>query len=362
MSARAFATLMPANALARLAFSDLHDALTAERQNAQADGAPALNRMTVELQQAFDGDVLHLRLETERKVSQNAYLSDVETSDSLPEPDSDIEEQHQELGMIWPGHYLLTLESLPFVPERGYTVGKGPLENIPTDLLLCTKSFARWHGINLRNPHARFNFFPENRGLYIAGCSGSQSAQLTVNGESVRRRPYLLNQHSMNVRLDKLEYLFEWTEFAATDEFKKARSGYVISNLGGPPIVDIDMPTPLPNRRTMGKWTLGDALGKGGQGRVHLATHTSGDVAAIKFMERTSKNYGIIDAEVQVCKDVTAVAERRDDGERILRVVEVIYSKEEKFSFKTPFDNVAIVLKPMTPLTLADWVGFRGNG
>lgn len=92
----------------------------------------------------------------------------------------------------------MRLKSPPSVPERGYALGKGPLENIPIDLLLCTKPFAKWHGFNLRNLHARLNFFPENRALYIAKCSRSQSARLVVNGDAVQQ-PYALNQHSMNV-------------------------------------------------------------------------------------------------------------------------------------------------------------------
>jgi hypothetical protein len=258
--------------------------------------------------------------------------------------------------------YLFTLDSPPFRPFLGYTAAKGPLENIPTDLLLCTKSFARWHGINLRNPHARFNFFPDNKGLYIAGCFSSQLAQLTVNGEEVRRKPYHLNQHSMNIGFGKLEYVFQWTEFAATEGFKDHRSRYVTRALDSRPIVEFDMPTPLPNRRMMGKWTLGDALGAGGHGRVFFASSTSGEMAAIKLLERTPRNYCAVDAEVQVCKAVTAGAEQWDDGERVLRVVEVIYTDQESFSSKTAFDNVAIVLKPMTPQTLADWVGTRSNG
>ena len=362
MSADAFATLRPTNALARLAFSDLYETFTIKRQNTQEDAPPAFRRMVVEASQTFDGDVLRLRLETERRVSQNAYASDAETSESLPEPDSDTEEQHQELGEIWTGHYLLGLKSPPSVPERGYAVSKGPLESIPFDVLLCTKIFAKWHGINLRNPHARLNFFPENRGLYIASCSRSQSAQLVVNGDAVQRRPYALNQHSMNVWMDKLEYTFQWTDYAATEDFMEERSLYVTRTLGGPLEVDVDMPTPLPNRRIMGRWTMGDPLGAGGHGRVFLATNPLGEVAAIKMMERRSDNHSIVDAEVRICNEVTAFAGKSDDGGRILRVVEVLYTKDEKFSSKTAFDNVAVVLQPMTPQTLADMCGVKSKG
>ena len=43
-------------------------------------------------------------------------------------------------------------------------------------------------------------------------------------------------------------------------------------------------------------------------------------------------------------------------------MTEVIYSNSEEFSSKKAFDNVAIVLKPMTPQTFGDLVGTRSKG
>lgn len=206
MSPRAFATLTAQNALARLAFSDLYDSLGC--RNAQED-VLALRRIAVQPQQTFDSEVLQIRFETDRSVTQNASLSEAETSESLPEPDTDAEEQNQDLGLIWTGHYLLDLEYPPSTPAKGFTAGKGPLEGVPIDLLLCTKAFVKRFGINLRNPHARFNFFPNHRGFYVVDCSRSRLAQVTVNGETAHQRPYHLNQHSMAIRLDKLEYVFQ---------------------------------------------------------------------------------------------------------------------------------------------------------
>ena len=360
MSERAFASLTPANALARLAFSDVYGVLTSGRQNNQPDDA--LRRMAVEPQQTFDGEILRLRFETKKRASRNAYATDGESSESLTEPDTDTEQTYQELGMIWKGRYLLRLEPLPSVPFMGWAAGKGPLENTPMDLLLCTRPFAKLHGINLRNPHARFNFTLTNRGFYIIGCSRSPSAQLTVNGETATRRPYHLNQHRMKIQLEKFEYDFQWTEFAANEAFKEERHRYVTRTLGGPEFVAIDAPTPLPNRRTMGNWTLGEALGAGGRERVFFASDSSGDVAAIKMLERTSRNYHSVDEEIKTLQSVTDLVDQSDNSERLLRMVEVIYSNGEKFSSKMVFDNVAIVLRPMMPRTFVDLVGIRSKG
>jgi hypothetical protein len=352
MSDRAFASLRPANALAKLAFSDVYDILTS--QHNQTDAQDVLRRMHVEPKQTHDDEIVRLRREMER----TKHDTDGEASDSLTEPDTDTEKHMKELGfgMVWVGCYLLELQSPPAVPERGWAAGKGPLENLPIDLLLCTRSFAKSHDINLRNPHARFNFDPENKSFYIIGCSRSPLAQLTVNGDAAKRQPYHLNQHSMTILLDKLEYHFQWTEYAAKDDFKKERRRYVARTLGGRVAVNIDveMPTPLPNKRTMGRWTLGDALGAGGTGRVFFASDHSGDVAAIKVVERTSHNRHQVDRDIETLQKVSNLALKSDDGDRILRVVEVIYSNGEEFSSKMAFDNIAIVLKPMAPQTFHD--------
>lgn len=364
MSDCAFALLTPANALAKLAFSEVHDALTAGGQNSQTDGTQAAcrRRMRVESEQIRDDEIVRLRREMERP----QYDTDGAASETLTEPDTDTDEQMgRELGMVWVGSYLLELQSPPATPERGWTAGKGPLENIPIDLLLCTRAFAKTHDVKLRNPHARFNFSFENKSLFIMGCSRSPTAQLTVNGDGATRGPCHLNQHIMKIQLDKLEYSFQWTKYAATEGFKVARRRYVVRALHGEnqaANTDIEMPTPLPNQRTMGRWTLGDALGAGGNGRVFFASDRSGNVAAIKVVERTSRNYIYVDKEIDILQEVTDLAKRSDDGERILRMEEVIYSNGQEFSSKTAFDNVAIVLKPMTPQTFRDLLGAQSKG
>jgi hypothetical protein len=359
MSDRAFASLTPANALARLAFNNIYEYLTARRQDDTTGSAQAaLRRMHVEPRQIFDDEIVRLR----REIARTKYDTDGEASESLTEADTDTEEQLQELGKVWTGSYLLDFP--PIVPERGWSAGKGPLENVPIDLLLCTRAFAKEYDIDIRNPHARFNFFLESAGFYIIGCSRSSLAQLTVNGDTAARQRYHLNQQNMKIQLSKLEYCFRWTEIAANERFKVARRKYVATYLGGLQAanVDFEMPTPLTARRTMGRWTLGEALGAGGQGRVFFASDPSGKIAAIKVVERTCRNRDSVDKEIQTLQEVTALAQNSDDGERVVRMVEVIYSSSQTFSSTTAFDHVAIVLQPMTPKTFVDLMTSRSKG
>ena len=267
--------------------------------------------------------------------------------------------------MIWAGRYLLGLQSNPAMPTVGWTVGKGTLEKEKTrraDLFLCTRSFATEHAIGLQRLHARFNFSRENRAFCIAGSSRSQLAVLTVNGEAVSQQLFALNQYSMKIRFDKLEYDFRYTDFTSTSHFKTERDDYLTSAIGGPITTGFDMPTPLRSTRTIGQWALLGPLGKGISGKVSLASNSKNEVVAIKVVERNSKSASNVDGEIAVYKEITALAKRWDDDEAVVRLREVLYDKEEKFSSTSAFEDVAMVLEPMTPQTLVDLIGHGSKG
>lgn len=134
----------------------------------------------------------------------------------------------------------------------------------------------------------------------------------------------------MDILFDKLQYIFQWTGFAATEEFKDICIKYVDSTIGASLNVDIDTPAPLINSRTIDKSALRDPLDKGGQGKAFFDSNPSGQIAAIKLMERTSKNHHAVNNEVQIRLNVTAAAEQVDNNRRILRVIDVIYHKKQE--------------------------------
>lgn len=60
------------------------------------------------------------------------------------------------------------------------------------------------------------------------------------------------------------------------------------------------------------------------------------------MVQRTSRNYHCVDKDIDTLREVTNLAQTSDDGKRIVRMAEVIYSNGEEFSSKTAFDNVAM--------------------
>jgi serine/threonine protein kinase len=157
-------------------------------------------------------------------------------------------------------------------------------------------------------------------------------------------------------------YNFQYTDFASTEDFKKERKEYLAARLKALPSAFFNMLTPRRSTRTIGQWTLNDPLGKGSAGRVFLASNSKNQVVAVKIMECTSKSAGVVDKEIGRYRDLTALAQKRDDEGRLVRLKKTIDPRDEEFTSGTAFEDVALVLEPMTPETLDDLVGNRSIG
>ena len=342
-----FATLTPANVLAKMAFSDAFNAIMSSGQKESIDVARC--HMNVQPNLVYEADVLRYRLELERK------LSEEDDSESLTELNTDHEEEDRNRGMVWNGFYVLGFQHPPSTPDLGWIIGK---KGSYADIVLCSSAFAKRHSLNLRNSHARLNFNRYNGAIFISAISSSPLSGVTVNGEAVSRQTYILNQYKMKIGVNLLEYDFEYTEFASTKDYKMERQQYLASELKAP--TTFLMPTPQQNTRTIGQWTLSDPLGKGTSGRVFLASNSKNETVAIKMIEYTSRTAETVNREIAQCEKLTALARTQNAGERLVHLTEVI--REQRSSSGAAFEDVALVLEPMTPQVLDRIVGFRSMG
>lgn len=173
---------------------------------------------------------------------------------------------------------------------------------------------------------------------------------------------HTLNQHSMHIRLNSLEYVFEYAAFAATALFFRLRREYTSWALKGPVATLFDMPTPRHETRTVGQLTLSDPLGKGSEGSVCLASNSRNEVVAIKVIERKARTADRINAEIERYREVTDLV-KDDDGKETVRLKEIIYlGGQERFSPGSAFDQVGLVIEPMAPATLDRVVGNADRG
>lgn len=311
--------------------------------------------MVVEPQKIYSKEVLLFQREMEK-------LGD--DSESPTDPDSDSEERYSHRGMVWHGHYTLQLDSPPSKPGIGWVLGKGIGETETcADVVLSTRAFDKQQNMNLRSHHARFNFASHNRAFFASSLSSSSLARFAVNGVHVGRREMCaLNQHVMNIRLGLLEYTFRYSTFASSEAFIQQRQEYVTTKLRAPTSIDFDMPTPRLNTRTIGQWTLGHPLGRGAFGRVFLGSNSRNEVVAVKMMECNSRSKATVDAEIAVCRALTTLARKNDEGSRIVQLREVIDPRKEPFSSKRGFDEIGLILEPMTPSTLHSLLGGGNTG
>ncbi|KAI0196674.1 kinase-like domain-containing protein [Xylaria flabelliformis] len=343
-----FATLTPFNVDAKVAFSEVFDAATCDRQGAPTNAAAY--RMSVEAEQQYDAAVLRFRREMEKGSSGG-------DSESLTELNSDTELDMKQLGMLWKGHYVFDLRHGPFASEMGWTVGKRSVGGgTSADIILCTIGLAKRQSLNLRSSHARFSFDRDNGVFFIASLTSSSLAkqQIRVNGEVISRRMHALNQYSMKILIDTLEYIFQYTDFASTEDFVKSRKVYLTTNLNASPYRTFDMPTPRRNLKTFGQWTVNNPLGRGSVGSVFLASNSKNEVVAVKVMQCSSKPGSAIaiDHEISTCRRLTTLAQEQGDSGRVVKLKEVFDPREQPSSSSADPMEFALVLEPMTPLTL----------
>ncbi|KAI0859240.1 kinase-like domain-containing protein [Xylaria cubensis] len=342
-----FATLTPVNKYAKAAFSEVFDTTMFDRQGAPTNAAA--RHMRVEAEQQYDADVLRFRREMENRSSEG------DISESLTELNSDTELDIKNLGF----------RHAPSASSIGWTVRKRSVERgSSADIILCTSRFAKQCSPNLRSSHARFNFDRQNGAFFIASLTRSSLAETTVNNKEVSRQMYALNQHSIRIKVDLLAYEFQYTDFASTNDFVDRRNNYLVSILNASPYRSFDMPTPRRNKKMIGRWTLNNPLGKGSVGSVFLASNSKNEVVAVKVMQCSSKPGSAIaiDHEISTCRRLTTLAQEQGDSGRVVKLKEVFDPREQPSSSSADPMEFALVLEPMTPLTLDQLVGNQTMG
>ena len=343
----AFATLTPANTLAKMAFTEIYDTFTESRQGSMDNHA--LERMQLSSpEQVFDQDVLRLTQEMSRDI-EDGSATDVSENDITPE--------QRAQGLIWEGCYLLGFSPKPRNIDSGWRIG----QNIPgrlsqADIFLCTEAFSRKYGLNIRATHARFNFSLQNKALIAKASSRSQVGAFTINGSNAHGKIAAINQRRMTICCDRLQYVLEYTAYADTADFLAKRAEYCQGFSAAPTHTPVEFMTPVEGTRTVGQWTIEKPIGRGAMGRVSSATNTTNEMAAVKVVDRTIQAAPAVAAEIETSRKVTEMAQAHDEDGHIVRLREVIYLGAEAHPSGAAFDEVAIVLQPLTAQTMKDFL------
>lgn len=351
-SPTACALLVPDNLQARLAFDAVCRSFLVGQQSANS------LHVYVYPQQVYNHEVALERFQ-QALGSQQSTTED-SSSDTTSESEGDTEREPQEpgdlgdLGLVWSGGWELDLSKHPHEPNRGWKIGSNA-NQAKVDIQLTTKE----RNDNVKSYHARLNLHTNTRFIYIVSRASQNSpGRVTINGETVDYgKQYTFNRDALNLWVGALKFKVLYTEYSRSSDFMTERLYYVDRYLGfkaSGALYNIT-PTPDENSRGIGPWTIGKTCGKGGGGRVHSASNTKNELAAIKLVTRTSnESEEQVAAEIEILKTLTALAKKGSAG-RVVRLREVIYPHGNK-TFVPPFDEVALVLVPVVHSTLEDQV------
>lgn len=343
-----FVIIEPENEFAKAAFSDAYETLTSGRQGA---AAPAARNMAVESETRYNRDVMLFKhnLLAQKKNARD----DGNMSDTPPEPDTDEEDELRHLGMIWSGRYALNMNVPPRDASIGWAMGILSNKDTDNDIVLCTHAFAKKHNLHVKILHARFNFDLQNRAFCISSKTSQSLTKVAVNGTMIADgQIYSLNQATMLISIGPLLYKLRYTHHASTDAFLAQRQTYMGDQMKLSTPVVFDMPTPSPAVKILGQWILGEVLGKGSSGKVLLGTNWRNEMVAVKIMECNHRTRNIVNAEIKASREITALIKEHEEEGRIVRLRELIDPRMEGNPLRSGFADVALVLEPMTPLTL----------
>ena len=332
-----FATLTPDNPQAKLAF------------NRVCENRATCQHIWVAAGPEYDRDVaVHLFSERQRLQEEN----DDAASDSLTEPDDETEEREglKESATIWNGYYTFDLDDPPAKPGTGWTAGTGL--GMASQVELFIKTAGSLDGVKAKHAHFNFNL---DTGL-LCLLSRASSA---VNGSNVLRgHTHSLNQSRMTVLLGQLSYIFEYTEYARTNEFYMQKRKY-LSNFSDVSNKTFALtPTPFGPARVVGQWTLGSCLGKGSFGRVTVGTNSKSELVAIKVVERNKKQTQP-DDEIRALKCLQKLSNYEDVRGRLVHLKEVIYQNGEENNPPTAFQEISLVLEPACTRTFESLISNR---
>lgn len=336
---QAFATLTPVNTAARVAFSDVFESANLSQKQQKTEYPHHGQFMHVNQEPEYDREVALLRTRHD----------DGSVSDTPTDPDTESEPETTDAGRIWTGCYFFQMSVLPRRPEVGWLAGKGRLGEEP-EFLLATRQ--RSHGI--RGRHAFFMFNSETRFLSISRASRAAN-DIYVDGIPITNQ-IAFNKSEARIRIGQLEYLFKYTEFSRDEIFYQQRDELLSrifgwSNLILPSVT----PTPAPHSIAVGEWTLAASAGKGGFGKVSVATNTSNEVVAIKMMERSARTASHIAQEIATLQKITDLVNRERE-DRIVRLREVIYQHGKEQYSPPRLEEVSLVLEPVVRQTFAELI------
>ena len=358
----AFLTITPLNAMAKYAFSNVADWVYSQHNNAgqpQGQDSTASNRRSRALKYMWLSSTQTKDEDVTRYIRRRdtGHLSSSSSSPTSSYDDKKYKKSNREdHTLIWTGCYFLDLSVPPVSRSRGWLAGRLAgnrwLNNgrAESELILTTDNSSTF-GIKQR--HAVFQFHRATGRVSIQGARSN--SPIEVDGKIVPRGTiHVLNDESTTLRLDELSYEIRYGRYTRTEVYLQFRNNYLALIYPGPQSSIIDL-TPTPSGASVSKlrqWSITEAgtIGTGAMGRVSVAVHNDGRVAAVKRIAGNLKTSSKLQRCVQTLNTLTDLAVAEGET-RVLRLIEMLTDDPNG---KNATSDIWFLLQPAAGRTLWD--------
>ncbi|KAK4068337.1 hypothetical protein Purlil1_13814 [Purpureocillium lilacinum] len=352
VAARATATLTPANAEAKLAFSDVVEAIIHESQGGIPSSSNALDPRThaqkymwIPSEQSTDFDVARLlRYQEVGQLSSSSPSASPANTAATPDDASGA--------YIWRGCYFLDLHCRPLHPARGWTVGRLNWERI-NDISLSPGTSSE---SGIRRQHCILQVHAESGRIFVQKIR--DQGVLEVDGVALSPREIrVLNNPSTSLRIGQMLYNLEYARFAHDEEYDSILAAYIRAVHGSPTATFLPL-TPTPtwaHNFQVGQWTITGAgtIGSGSGGRVSAAMNRSGKLVVLKRTSTAKDSQTGLQKRCNTLRSLTKLADEADRDD-ILRLLEIITDDPAGSNYSA---DVWFVLEPAVVMTVYDHRG-----
>ncbi|KJZ72142.1 hypothetical protein HIM_08407 [Hirsutella minnesotensis 3608] len=348
VAARATATLTPSNAEAKLAFSDVVEAIIHESQGGLTSSSNAVDPRThakkymwIPSEQSADLDVS--RLLRCHEAGQLSSSSPNSSPGSTAAASGDTSRAY-----IWRGCYFLDLHCRPLHSARGWTVGRLNWHKI-NDISLSPGSSTE---SGIRRQHCILQVHAQSGRIFVQKVR--DQGVLEVDGIALSPREIrVLNNPSTSLRIGLMLYNLEYARFAHDEEYNSILEAYIQTVYGSSAATFLPL-TPTPtwaHNLQVGQWTITGAgtIGSGGGGRVSAAINRSGKLVVLKRIS-AAKGSQTLQKRCNTLRNLTKLADDADK-DSILRLLEIITDDPSGSNHSA---DVWFVLDPAVAMTLIE--------
>jgi hypothetical protein len=342
-----FATLTPANAAAKFAFHRIAEASMAQplspaEETVSRPECYHTGFIDINLTKQYERDVEELQEGRYRQSDSDA------TSTAL---DTDTERYLRQLYTIWNGKFVFNLSARDPDTNPFWIAGRGRKDNPHACQFML-------HDRNqgLRGCHVIFRLCSTTGYLTLSAFS-LKARNVHVDGLPIELSAHTLNKKTAKIRLENLDFSFEYTSYANTTTFLDERNVFIQRMHPSTTADTLHItPTPVSGHTVIGQWTISTVLGKGTYGKVYSATNQLSEVVAVKVVERTPKTARQIQQMRAVLEKLTLKV-KEVKCERVIYLRESIPADEHQTPLeRLKFESVYFVLSPAVSMTLDDFL------